>query len=168
MATPSNSPLAPRAVLAALALATLAALSPRRAEAAPRPSPVTWTALSTPPGERRPALEKTLRAMLEREASGADWGRAARGGVEASFELLRLEHAVERGVLRVHCAAAGRLSDGRPARSTFTLGGRPAERASLERRVLTLAVRGVVVRLAELARAAARPRVRVANEPGEF
>jgi hypothetical protein len=106
--------------------------------------------------------------MLDREAAEADWGQAARDGVEASFELRRLEHSLERGVLRVHCAASGRLRDGRPAHSTFTLGGLPSERASLERRALTLAVRGVVVRLAELARAAARPRVRVASEPGEF
>ncbi|MCU0680669.1 MAG: hypothetical protein MUF34_00130 [Polyangiaceae bacterium] len=194
MATPSNSHLSPFAGLATLFLAVsvaLVTLSPRRADAAPRrkpaasarsaaakpapgakpaprPSPVTWTALRAPAGDRRSALEKTLRSMLDREAAEADWGQAARDGVEASFELRRLEHSLERGVLRVHCAASGRLRDGRPAHSTFTLGGLPSERASLERRALTLAVRGVVVRLAELARAAARPRVRVASEPGEF
>ncbi|HEU4409701.1 MAG TPA: hypothetical protein VFS43_30885 [Polyangiaceae bacterium] len=124
--------------------------------------------MTAPKGDQKPRLEKALRKLLERETAEADWGRAAREGLEGSFALKRLEHAVDRGVLRVHCAASGRLRDGRPASSTFTLGGRPEERASLERRALTLAVRGVVVRLAELARSAARPRVRVSAEPGEF
>lgn len=131
-------------------------------------SPVTWGAVTAPKGDDKARLEKSLRSMLEREASQADWGRAARAGLEGSFTLRHLYGSLDRGVLRVHCAASGRLRDGRPASSTFTLGGRPEERTSLERRALTLAVRGVVVRLAELARASAKPNVRVSSEPGEF
>jgi hypothetical protein len=176
--TPARSRLA---LAFAAALALPSTLAPARAEAsqrtrvpAPAPasrpkSPVAWSTVAAPAGDDKARLEKMLRALLEREAAQADWGRAARGGdLEATFALRRFEHTVDRGVLRVHCAAAGRLRDGRPARSAFTLGGRPEERAALDRRALTLAVRGVVVRLAELARSAARPRIKVANEPGEF
>lgn len=157
--------------------ASLHAPGPRRAKpgakaspggASREKSPVTWGAVTAPKGDDKARLEKAMRSMLEREAAQADWGRAARAGLEGSFTLRHLYGSLDRGVLRVHCAASGRLRDGRPASSTFTLGGRPEERASLERRALTLAVRGVVVRLAELARASAKPNVRVSSEPGEF
>jgi hypothetical protein len=98
-------------------------------------------------------LERRLRATLHREARRASWGAGRDNRIEYRFSLVALDVSQHGSVLRVHCAAVGRLPGGETAKSDITFGGAPAERTALVHRVVDVTARGVVARLAELERA---------------
>jgi hypothetical protein len=114
---------------------------------------VVWTEISMPSDEARPGLERHLRDVVTQQARRMDWGRD--GTVEAKIEVTELSVVTGEGVVRVTCAGHGRVSVGRggkTARSRFSMGGRPRDRAALERQLLTMLGRGLVTRLADIAR----------------
>ena len=137
-------------LFAALALlATLGIATPAGARA--RKPKVDWT-ITVREGRDRGEKEKLLEKLLKREARRADWGGASDGPVQASIEIRELMAIVDGDVVRVTCAGVGRIPGVGAAKSKFSFGGRPSERAKLEKHVLELVARGIVTRLAEMAR----------------
>ena len=119
-----------------------------------------WAEITLPPGEPRPELERVLREVIQRQTRRVDWGRRAGEPVEARLVVTELSAVVTRGVVRVTCAGYGRLrrdhqggTAGKTARSRFSMGGHPKDRDALERHLLTMLGRGIVTRLADIARA---------------
>lgn len=132
---------------AALTLATPALARPAR-----RPG-IVWSSVTVREGQDRDARERELAIILAKEGRRARWGKARSEPVEASIEVRELTTVVDHGVVRVTCAAVGKIRGLGAARSKFSYGGRPSDRAQLERHVLELVARGIVSRLADLARA---------------
>ncbi|MEZ4315694.1 MAG: hypothetical protein R3F14_47365, partial [Polyangiaceae bacterium] len=58
-------------------------------------------------------------------------------------------------VHRVTCTIVGRIPGGPSAKSRISFGGSPAEKAKLEKQVLTMVAKAVVTRLAEIVRSRA-------------
>jgi hypothetical protein len=115
---------------------------------------VVWTEISMPSAQARPDLERHLRDVVMRQARLLDWGPG--GSVEATIEVTEFASVTKDGVVRVTCVGQGRLSagqGGKVARSRFSMGGRPKDRGVLERQLLTMLGRGLVTRLADLAKA---------------
>jgi hypothetical protein len=98
------------------------------------------------------ADEAFFRDVLAREARRADWGAGRGSHIEYRVRLDELSVALEHGVLRVRCAATGRLPKGKSARSRLVFGGSPNDRQAVVRHVLEIVGRGVVTRLADLER----------------
>ena len=98
------------------------------------------------------SLRKYLRRRLLREARRADWGASRGNRIEFRFEVDELKVTAEKGVLRVTCAATGRLPKGKVAKSKLSFGGDPKQRRKVIRQVLEIVSRGVITRLAELER----------------
>lgn len=148
------APSAPRRpLLAALAaLAALALVAPDAAAKGPRKQRVVWTDVVLPEGAERARREALLRGILEKEGRRADWGKGRAEPVEAEVHVKDLRVTVEGDVLRVTCAASGKIRKLGVAKSSFSYGGKVTERAALERRVLELVARGLIARLAEMAR----------------
>jgi len=122
----------------------------RRPEGRPR---VVLDRLVLPAGlSGAPALERHLRAALNRETRRADWGAGRGSTITYRFSLEELSITEEGGVVRVRCTALGQLPKGKVARSRLAFSGAPAERRELVRRVLEIVARGVIGRLAELER----------------
>jgi hypothetical protein len=113
---------------------------------------VEWTDVELPSGERSGAREKTLRAILKKEARRADWGAPSRDPVRAAVRVT--EFAVQRrtDVTRVTCTAVGKMEGGASVKTHFSFGGRPDQLESLETTMLTLIGRGLVNRLAAVRR----------------
>jgi len=110
-----------------------------------------------PSDQDRPDLERHLRDVVTRYARRMDWGNHGDEAIEAKIEVTELSVVATKGVVRVTCAGHGRLSGGhggRIARSRFSMGGRPREKAALERQLITMLGRGLVTRLADMARSA--------------
>ena len=59
---------------------------------------------------------------------------------------------VDGNIVRVTCSALGKIKELGVARSRFSYGGKAEQRAQLEKHILELVARGILVRLAELAR----------------
>lgn len=130
------------ALTLAVATATPAAASP--------PSKVEWTKVDVPDRIDAPKLEKTLRALLAQASKKADFGRGKHVVLRARVvEFTSEEHG---DVLRMSCTLVGRVEGGPSARSKIAFGGRPSERAELEKQVLTTVANGVVARLAQIVR----------------
>jgi hypothetical protein len=142
-----------RVLALSLALATLAA--PLVADAKGRSPRVVWSAVTVRDGKDRDHHEKTLGDILKKEGRRHDWGKRDEP-VEATVEVKELTSVVEGDVVRVTCTAVGRLKGGHAAKSKFSFGGRPSERAKLEKHVLELVARGIVTRLSEMARVSVR------------
>ena len=138
-----------RALAALALLATLSIAAPATAKTK-RPK-VEWT-IAVREGRDRGEKEKLLEKLLKREARRADWGGVAGEGVVASIEIRELAAIVDGDVVRVTCAGVGKIPGVGAAKSKFSFGGRPSERAKLEKHVLELVARGIVTRLAEMAR----------------
>ena len=121
------------------------------ANARARKAKVEWT-ITVRDGRDRGEKEKLLEKLLKREARRADWGGAGDGPVQASIEIRELVSIVDGDVVRVTCAGVGKIPGIGAAKSKFSFGGRPSDRAKLEKHVLELVARGIVTRLAEMAR----------------
>jgi len=124
-------------------LAARAARSPR----------VVWAEISLPSRESRPDLERFLKQVVDKQTRRADWGGRRESPIEARLEVTELTATVSKDVVRVNCTGVGHLKGGPSVRSHFSMGGRPSGKAELERQLLTMLGRGIVGRLAEIARA---------------
>jgi hypothetical protein len=110
---------------------------------------VDWKSIEVPAGEDYDRRVRALRGKLVDAARKVNFG-----GVESVVLSARMVEftSITRGdVHRVSCTIVGRIG-GATARSRISFGGRPSEREALEKQVLTMVARGVVTRLAEIAR----------------
>lgn len=103
-------------------------------------------------------LEATLRSLIKKAARGADFGDGERILLRARLEELR--HEKRGDVVRIHCTIAGRIEGGKGARSHIRYGGRADQAAKLEKQVLEMVARGLVARLAAIARDQPTPRAK--------
>lgn len=97
-------------------------------------------------------VTKVLHKVLKHEARRVEWGAGRDSRITYRFYLEQLELSVDRGVLKVHCTAFGRLPKGKTARSKLVFGGDPRDPRKVVDHVLTIVARGVLSRLAELER----------------
>jgi hypothetical protein len=114
---------------------------------------VVWTDITLASRDKRPELERFLKQIIELQTRRADWGRPRQSPLEARFDVTEFSMVAGKDVVRVTCTGIGKLKGGQSVRSHFSMGGRPAGRAELERQLLTMLGRGIVNRLAEVARA---------------
>jgi hypothetical protein len=114
---------------------------------------VEWSRVDVPAGESSARLGKVLRAALEQAARKANFGGAK--SVTLSAKIVAFSAEQRGDILRVSCTAIGRVKGGQGARSKISFGGSVAERADLEKQVLTMVANGLVARLAQIARAQA-------------
>lgn len=145
------------AVLLSLLVAAQLASFPVRAETEEKPvdgrPTVHLDKLTLPAGladARR--LEQHLRLTLKKAARRANWGAGRDNRIEYRFEVTELRVVRDGDILRVHCAASGRLPGGERAKSELGFGGDPNARDKLVRDLLDMVANGVVTRLAELER----------------
>ena len=117
---------------------------------------VVWENVKVRAGDDQAAREKALAPILKKEARRADWGDHHGDPVVASIEIRELSSVIDGDVVRVTCTAVGKLEHGRAAKSKFSFGGHPSDRAKLETHVLELVTRGIVARLAEMSRESAK------------
>jgi hypothetical protein len=143
---------APRVLLACLlALASLLMVQPSDARR-PR-ARVEWTKIEVPRQNDDSRLESKFRKYLEDAAKRADFGKLRH--VEASVKVVELKWEDQTDLVRLTCVVVGRLKGGPSARSRISFGGHPDRRDQLEKQVLSSVARGVVGRIAQLARVAA-------------
>jgi hypothetical protein len=130
-----------------LALGALTAAPPANAEGR---TSVTWTQIDLPEGDGSAALGKALKKALDHAARKANFGKAKK----LSFTVRVVEFTSEQkgDVHRVTCTIVGRVPGGPSARSRISFGGSPADKAKLEKQVLTMVAHAVVTRLAEIVR----------------
>lgn len=145
-------------VALALGLAgALVASAPRDAAATKR-AKVVFSAVELPRGDDEEALTKYLSKLAEAEARRADFGPARDEPLEATLRVTELSVVVSKDVVRVEAALVGKLVGGGVAKSRMSMGGHPKDREKLEKQVLAMLGRGVVARLAAMARAHAPAR----------
>jgi hypothetical protein len=137
-------------VSVALAAGLLGAPSPARAEGRTK---VTWTRIDVPATEGAATLEKTLKKLLDKAARKATFGKTK--SVELAVKVTELTSEQKGDVHRVTCTIVGRIPGGPSAKSRISFGGSPAEKAKLEKQVLTMVANAVVTRLAEIVRSRA-------------
>jgi hypothetical protein len=113
---------------------------------------VVWTDISVASREKRPELERFLKQVVGEQTRRAHWGARRDDPIEARLEVTEFSVVVSQDVARVTCTGVGHLKNGQSVRSHFSMGGRPAQRAALEHQLLTMLGRGIVNRLAEIAR----------------
>ncbi len=126
------------------------------APASARAPRVVWTEITVASRDKRPELERFLKQIVDKQTRLANWGAPRQSPLEASFDVTEFSAVAGKDVVRVTCTAVGKLKGGQSVRSHFSMGGRPAGRAELERQLLTMLGRGIVSRLAEVARAKSR------------
>jgi len=139
-----------RLIVVIVGMFFLALATPARAEKTPK---VVWTDISIASREKRPELERFLKQVVEQQTRRADWGAKRPSQLEARFEVTEWSAVIGKDVVRVTCTGVGKLKGGQSVRSHFSMGGRPAGRGVLERQLLTMLGRGIVSRLADVARA---------------
>jgi hypothetical protein len=138
--------------IAAMALFASALVTAESAASADRPK-VEWARVEVPAGQDAARLSKLLREALEKAARKADFGKAKSVTLTARITSFQAERRGD--VIRVTCAATGRVKGGASARSKISFGGSPEARGALEKDVLTMVANGLVARLAQIARAKA-------------
>lgn len=138
-------------VACALALASLSLSD--LSEARRSRTKVEWTSIEVPHQSDEARLKSKLTRHLNEAVKRADFGGLRR--VEASVRVVELKWDTRPDLVRLSCTVVGRLKDGPSARSRISFGDRPEHRDQLEEQVLTSVARGVVGRLAQLARTAA-------------
>lgn len=141
-----------RGILRLLVLATaLTAITATDDAHAKRRAKVVWTSVEIH-GRDDAALQARVKKLLEKEGRRADWGKGREAPVEATVEVRELVSVVDGDVVRVTCTAVGKVKGIGAAKSKFSYGGKPSDRAKLEKHVLELVSRGIVTRLADMAR----------------
>jgi hypothetical protein len=138
---------------AALALAALgiAWLLPLDVGAKPRGPKIRWT-IVLPERKDAPRVAAMLKAILEKETRKARWGSGFPLEAEATIDIRELSARIDGDIVRVSCAALGKMRELGVARTRFSYGGKAVQQAQLEKHILELVARGIIVRLAELAR----------------
>jgi hypothetical protein len=154
---------------AGILLVSLSAAPPAEASAPPEPAAASQSAPQSARPRGRPDVKldrldfpsdvagakffkQRLRKMLAREAKRADWGAGRGSRIEYRFSVTELGIEHDGDVLRVRCAAVGKLPGGKSAKSQLSFGGEPGQRNKIVERVLEIVARGVITRLAELER----------------
>lgn len=142
---------APRWILALLlGLAAAAAPSPGHAGGKAK---VEWKTIEAPAGESHDRIIRLLKPLLQASTRKASFGKGK--AVVLHARVLEWRSFTQGDVHRVSCTLVGRIQGGPTAKSRISFGGKPSERASLEKQVLGMVASGVVGRLAEIARARA-------------
>jgi hypothetical protein len=144
---------------AACALGTWA----EEADAKQQPTQVVWKSVTLPEDRRRARRELVLKKILKSEARTEDWGKHPDDRVEASVKVVEFQVTKREDVVRVTCTAVGRLKNGPSVRTHFSIGDHPKRQDALEKMVLTLVARGVVTRLASIARNRSARRARASK-----
>ncbi|MBI4705524.1 MAG: hypothetical protein HY744_30895 [Deltaproteobacteria bacterium] len=117
-------------------------------------SRIAWTSVEVRAGEDGARVSRTLRGLLLGATRRADWGRG--GPLRLRAKVTELSWEVREDLVRVRCVVVAGIEGGPRVRSLIQVGGRPSERAELERQALGIVAGGVVTRLADIARARAR------------
>jgi hypothetical protein len=99
---------------------------------------------------REKQIKTTIRRLAVQSAKHLDFGADK---AVATLVVKELSASEADGVLKVSCSLVGKLKGGGTARSKIAFGGKPSDRKKIERQVLSSVTDGVMVRLAELARA---------------
>lgn len=118
---------------------------------------ISWTNVELPEAKLRRRRERVLRSVLERESRRTDWGRHENNRLDASVKVVEFHVEQKEKVVRVTCTALGKLDGGPQVRTHFSIGDHPKRQAKLEKMVLTLVARGLVTRLAAIARRRGAP-----------
>jgi len=113
---------------------------------------VNWTEVELPEDKLRRRRERTLRSVLKKESGNANWGDHKDHQLEASVKVVEFQVHQKEHVVRVTCTAVGKLAGGPSVRTHFSIGDHPKRQDKLEKMVLTLVARGIVTRLAAIAR----------------
>jgi hypothetical protein len=132
---------------------------------ASRPT-VQWKTVEAPAGDMHDRLVRNLKSMLSQAARKADFGKRTKS-VMLSARILSFTSVTKGDVHHVTCTLVGRVVGGATARSHISFGGRPEERAALEKQVLTMVANGVVGRLADMVRNRAAADERAAKKARE-
>lgn len=137
----------------------LAAILGLSAAAAPvpalaNPPTVQWKTVEAPKGDAHDWLVRALKSMLSQATRKADFGKRTKS-VMLTARIVSFTSVTRGDVHKVSCTLVGRVVGGATARSRISFGGRPEERAALEKQVLTMVANGVVGRLADIVRSAA-------------
>jgi hypothetical protein len=135
------------------------------AEAGKKPQ-VVWAEVTVREGADRAKREKQLEKILKKEAKRANWGTGQISPIEASVTIKELTAVRDGDVVRVTCTGVGRLMSGQAVKSRFSFGGHPEEQEKLHLKILELVGRGIVTRLAEIARAKAPDTKKKAHPAG--
>lgn len=143
-----------------LAAGALAAVPPALAD-----GKVTWTNIDVPEGDGAAALQKNLKKLLDKAARKVSFGKAKK--VSFSVKVTELVSEQKGDVHRVSCTIVGRIPGGPSAKSRISFGGSPADKAKLEKQVLTMVANAVVTRLAEIVRSRAAKEARDAEKASE-
>jgi hypothetical protein len=141
--------LIPWLLAATLGFATIAAPAPVLAGN----TKVEWKAVEAPPGADHDRLVRALRTLLTQAARKADFGKQP--SVVLTARIVAFSSITRGDVHHVACTLVGRVVGGATARSRISFGGRPEDRAGLEKQVLTMVTNGVVTRLADIVRSRA-------------
>lgn len=126
-------------------------LSSREAQAKPKKPKIKWTIL-LPERKDQSRIERMLKGILEKEVRKAQWGKGYNGEVDAVLDVRALSSRIDGKIARVSCSAIGKIKELGVTRSNFSYGGKVEQRDQLEKHILELVTRGIIVRLAELAR----------------
>lgn len=126
---------------------------------------ITWTSIDVPEGDGAAALQKNLKKLLDKAARKASFGKAKK--VSLSVKVTELVSEQKGDVHRVSCTIVGRIPGGPSAKSRISFGGSPADKAKLEKQVLTMVANAVVARLAEIVRSRAAKEARDAEKASE-
>jgi hypothetical protein len=106
--------------------------------------------VQVPAGKRAKRREAILKKVLRREARREKWGATRR--VNATVTVTEFTVERKKHVVRVTCAATGRVKGGPAVRTKFSFGDHPEKQQALEKTVITLVARGLVTRLASVSR----------------
>jgi hypothetical protein len=136
-----------------LAAGVVTAAPPARADGR-----VTWSQIDVPAGEGSTGLQKNLKKLLEQASRKANFGKAKK--LTFSAKVVDFISEQKGDVHRVTCTIVGRIPGGPSARSRISFGGAPADKAKLEKQVLTMVANAVVTRLAEIVRSRAAKEAR--------
>lgn len=141
-----------RDFLALAALLALGVATPARAKGKGKLeiASVDWPSPGPSMKLREKQIKTTIRRLAAQAAKHLDFGDEKAVATLIVKELVTSEAD---GVLKVSCNLVGRLKGGGTARSKIAFGGKPENRKKIERQVLSSVTDGVIIRLAELARA---------------
>lgn len=136
--------------------------TPAVAAAGPK---VKWTKIEVRPGDDGARVARILKGELKRASQREDWtkgsSKSAKKRKSASYQLsakvTKLTWEKDDDVLRVSVTVVARIDDGprgkrQRVKSHIRMGGHPKRRGKLEKQALQIVARGIVTRLAEVAR----------------
>jgi hypothetical protein len=138
------------AAMIAIGLASLA-LAPEARAGGKDKAKIEWVRVDVPERDDAARVQKLLKEALKQATKKANFGKAQKS-VSLSARITELTVEERGDVLRITCAAMGRVVGGAGARSRISFGGSPDKREELEKEVLTMVANGLVARLAQIVR----------------